>query len=184
MSYQFEAPPIYEDEHLNYHVYFKIYIDNIIKKSKFLTYVGWRDNFSFFDYYSSIIKKIFIIEIWQPHVDKLNKKYSNVEIICKDVCNFDSLIPLNYRDCLLWQQGPEHMKMKQAKNLINQMKKTFSKIIIETPNGLWEQGADGDNIYEAHLSYWYPEDYQELGFSYALFGGATQHDIIIGYWER
>lgn len=184
MSYQFEATPIYEDEHLNHNGSFKKYIDNIIRKSQCITYVGWRNNFSFFDYYYSLVEQIFIIEIWQNHVDQFEKKYYNIEIICNNICNFENLITEKQRDCLLWQQGPEHLEMKQAKNLINQMKKTFSKIIIETPNGQWEQGPDGDNIYETHLSYWYPENYEELGFTYTLFGGTTEHDIIIGYWEK
>ena len=75
------------------------------------------------------------------------------------------------------------MRKLEAKRLISHFKSLFSTIIIETPNGRWDQGPDGDNIYETHLSYWYPCDYCHLGFTFSAYAGTFRQDGLIGYWR-
>ena len=183
MAYKFEAAEhVTCGEKLEFSD-FKTEIDGLVKNSKHITTVGWRvdTGYDLYDYLTNNKDSITIVEIFGPNIACFNlSKYKNVETINDDVRNFESFLSTEQRDCIVWQDGPEHLDMEESKKIIRKFQKDFKSIIIATPNGIYEQGALYGNEAERHLSSWYKNDYEELGFKVKEIGGI----FLIGYWKN
>jgi len=63
----------------------------------------------------------------------------------------------------------EHLPKSEGWKLLEKCEQLSSKyVIMETPNGFVEQGPEFGNPYQRHLSGWFPEDFQGVG--YQVFG--------------
>lgn len=163
---------------------FKSQLDDLVKYSSNITIVGWREDTGTYTIQSMINdkKKINLIEIYKPNCDKIAQSIDSelLKIFNIDVQDFDSFIPLDERELLIWQDGPEHLPIDKSVRLINTMKKTYSKIIIATPKGVFEQGSLYGNEAECHLSSWEIEDYKNIGFNVSVISD----NFLIGYWTK
>lgn len=184
MSYQFEAPANYSDEHLDHQPAFRDRLHSILKNCSNLTYVGWHAGRSFFDFYAPVVPDIHVIEIWRPNAEALQMQFPHLNVHCEDVRQFVRLLPPRVHDCLLWQQGPEHMEKSEVIKLIRQIQSHFTTVILETPNGWRQQDSEGDNPYEAHLSAWRENDFQDLGFDCVSFMGSNRAMALLAMWQK
>jgi hypothetical protein len=105
-------------------------------------------------------------------------------IHCEDIRDFDQFLPPQISDCVIWQQGPEHMEKSEAVKLIRQMQLHFRTIILETPNGWRQQNSEGGNPHEKHRSAWNKEDFQDLGFACITFMGPEHSLALLALWEK
>ena len=157
---------------------------DIVKNSKYITMVGWRIDTGTYTIQSMLNdnKHVHVVEIFPGNCNALNASiyHENLMVHCINVKDFNDHIPLEERDVLIWQDGPEHLKMEESVEVINQIKQTYKSIIIATPKGLFEQGTMYGNTAEQHLSTWEIEDYQNIDFNVSIIG----QNFLIGYWKK
>lgn len=184
MSYQFEAPPCYDDEHLDHQPVFRDRLHGILRDCSNLTYVGWHGGGSFFDFYLPLIEEIHVIEVWRPNLENLRVQFPTLIVHWGDVRHFARFMPPHVCDCVLWQQGPEHMPKREATEVIRQMQLHYAAVILETPNGWRQQDANGNNPYEQHLSAWHEHDFVDLGFDCTTFMGPNRAMALLAVWQK
>ncbi len=62
----------------------------------------------------------------------------------------------------------EHLPKRMGWDLLEKCEALTSRyIILQTPNGFVEQGPEFGNIYQRHLSGWFPQDFAGLGYTVA-----------------
>ena len=149
--------------------------------------VGWRPDSHMwqYDFFKERNCNITLIEIFEPNANAFPKEEYNATVVCDSVENFAQYVNKEEKDknILYWSDGPEHLEMDASKKLLEEAKEYFSLIIIQTPNGVYEQGEMYGNIHESHLSSWYESDYEELGFELdKTHGPAHNFDALIGFW--
>lgn len=139
-----------------------------IKENSNVYIIGWRpdSNMWSYDFFKEKKCNISLIEIFEQNASQFPTDEYDVNVICDSVENFSSYV--NKKDknknILYWADGPEHLEMEISKKLLEEAKKYFYLIIIQTPDGVYEQGEMYGNIHESHLSHWYNSDYEKLGF--------------------
>lgn len=110
------------------------------------------------------------IDIWQPYVDKHNEAEDYRMCWQADILKMD--FPERAYDAVVMFDVLEHLPREKVKamDLFGKMEKCArKKVIFFTPNGyVPNDEVDGDP-YQAHLSAWWPADYQKRG--YEVVGG-------------
>lgn len=180
MAYNFFYPAPGETIYNNRE--FKITIDSIVAKAEHLTFVGWRPDAGL-DLLALLIgncQQSTVIEIHQANATVL-KNYKLCNVICDDVRNFAERLQPEQMEVLIWQDGPERLKMDDSIATLNEAKKYFGAIIIATPDGIFEQSEIHGNKHERRLSSWHKKDYENLGFTVSSL---DQPGFLIGYWTR
>jgi hypothetical protein len=174
--YQFEALPgkekIEDPE-------FKEALDSIVREARCVLTIGWHDG-SGYDLYRWLVengKRVILIEAFWGNVEKFG--CDGVEKIHGDCRDFQSLVGKESRDCVIWQDGPEHMDADQAVRLLKDFQREFKSIIISTPNGEYPQGVMDGNNWEVHRSTWFEANYRALGFQVLAYEAG-----LIGYWRE
>jgi hypothetical protein len=156
-------------------------LDLIVDRSKYITMVGWRPDTGYYTIQKmSEYAEVFVVEIFKNNAAAFKFQDKNVNVINEDITNFEKFIPLEKRETLIWQDGPEHMHMEKSVAIIKSMQKYFKNIIISTPDGLCTQGSLYGNQHEEHLSTWCAQDYINLGFLPQNLG----KQFLIGYWQN
>jgi hypothetical protein len=83
----------------------------------------------------------------------------------------DQLLALNGGekfDVVLLSDLIEHLPKDMGWDILKKCEALTSKyIILQTPYGFMEQGPEFGNIYQRHLSGWFPQDFQGLGYTVA-----------------
>lgn len=158
-----------------------------VKENSNVYTIGWRPDSLFWSYEFFLERNcnVSLIEIFEQNANAFPKEEYNVNVICDSVENFSKYV--NKKDksknILYWSDGPEHLEMEVSKKLLEKAKEYFYLIIIQTPNGVYEQGEMYGNVHESHLSHWYDKDYQELGFKVdTTHGPAHNFDALIGFY--
>jgi hypothetical protein len=73
----------------------------------------------------------------------------------------------------------EHLPKRQGYELLEKCEALTSKfVVVETPNGFTEQGAEFGNEYQRHLSGWFIHDFEGLGYK---VHGTTGTRYLRGY---
>lgn len=172
-------------ENLDHVPEFKTVIDKLVREAKKIVVIGWRwedGSYGLFDYLQGTIKeRIYLMEAWQPNLDRFERQgviklTGNAAAVCSYVPTED------WDSVFLWQDGPEHLCLLDAKRAVRDMIDIGQGVVLATPDpgGPYaDQGALGGNPYEQHRSKWYPEDYRELGLDVASYSPG-----FIGYWAR
>jgi hypothetical protein len=178
MAYKFgrQAPP----ETLDHVPLFKKAIDELVLKSASVVSIGWRydTGYAFYEFLLSKGRSVTMIEIFPPNYEAF--VCPGIKKVCADVRTYRDHVPSNHRGCLVWQDGPEHLPLSEAKSLLSQMQSDFESIILATPNGPHAQGSYLGNPAECHLSTWHKDTYGELGFASVEY--LPQSAGLIGYW--
>jgi len=180
MAYKFGLP---SGETLHHNESFKREIDFLFSTSKNVTFVGWRQDtgLDVFINFLNNFDYINVVEIYNPNAALLSSfKIPKLNVYNEDIRNHESFLKSDDLDCLIWQDGPEHLEMSESIKILNELKTKFKKIIIATPKGEFIQGALYGNESERHLSSWEMEDYENLGFSVSIIGEI----FLIGYWVK
>jgi 2-polyprenyl-3-methyl-5-hydroxy-6-metoxy-1,4-benzoquinol methylase len=101
--------------------------------------------------------KIDGIEIFRDYTNPVWDSYSRV--IIADATKVAATMK-NY-DLVLLLDIIEHFEKQQAIELIQECQKQNRAVIINTPNGKYEQGACFGNVREAHRSFFTKEDFPD-----------------------
>lgn len=159
-------------------------LTNNIRNGSNVFTIGWRSDSQMwpYDLFGEKECNINLIEIFEPNANQFPKDQYNVNVICDSVENFDLYAKKEEKEknILYWADGPEHLEMEVSKKLLEKAKEYFYLIIIQTPNGIYEQGEMYGNVHECHLSHWYEDDYKELGFKVDHF--APWQPSLIGFY--
>ena len=164
---------------------FKLRLDLVVVEARRVIVVGWKPEtgYPFFRWLAKEGKDIILVEAFQHNVESFDEylggRHRVAHKMHMDVRDLLSAVPIEARDCLVWQDGPEHIEMNQAVQLLRQFQESFNSIIIATPNGPYNQGILDGNVWEIHRSTWYAETYKELGFEVADYEAG-----LIGYWRQ
>lgn len=104
-----------------------------------------------------------ILEVFEPNVkDIIARGCREDKITCGNIQDISD-VPEGI-DTLLFWHGPEHLKKEEMLALVPSLENLFPNIIFGMPLGEEPQGAAYDNPYENHISVWYPEDWEKLGY--------------------
>lgn len=120
-----------------------------------------------------------LLEIFKPNLDGLKNNIINNKIL-GDVRIIDKLIKSPY-DVIGWFHGPEHISKSEFITTLPKIMSLCNIFVIGCPYGIWEQGAIHNNPHEVHISHWYPEELEILGFDMYLFGNKPDdHGVMLG----
>lgn len=143
-------------------------LNSKIKSDCNVCIVGWRPDSLLwaYEFFTEQKSNITLIEIFESNARAFPAEKYNTNVICDSVENFDQYFNKEdkNKNILYWSDGPEHLTMDESKKLLEKAKDYFYLIIIQTPDGVHEQGSMYGNDHESHLSTWYETDFQELGF--------------------
>jgi len=68
-------------------------------------------------------------------------------------------------DLVLLYDVIEHLPKKQGYELLEKCEQLTSKyVLLQTPNGFLEQGPENGNEHQRHLSGWFPQEFEGLGY--------------------
>jgi len=192
MAYKFAVQRFESnDETLDHVPEFRDTVNSMIDVATTVNSVGWRPDtgYKLFSYLVARGTRVNVIEIFRPNCDAFAIKNNLLKVYNNDIMDFDKFLPVEDRDILIWQDGPEHLSIDSGKAILVQMQQDFNGIVIATPNGEYPQVNLGGNEAERHLSGWTIPDYEELGFKaveYNHQGPESGHPVdsfLIGYWK-
>jgi 2-polyprenyl-3-methyl-5-hydroxy-6-metoxy-1,4-benzoquinol methylase len=106
--------------------------------------------------------KIDAYEIYKPYINQYELKWIYDKIYNENIMNIINKENILY-DMIFFGDSLEHLKKENGIKLLSFLLPRCKFIIIKTPYN-YPQGQVGDNIYEAHLSNWEPEDFENLFF--------------------
>lgn len=94
-------------------------------------------------------------------------------VVVGDMRDYQTL-GLRKFDCALFIDSIEHLHRGDALTLISRLQEDGVRIVVFAPEGIHQQskGSWGDsNVLQAHLSTWYPRDFNALGFKTEQWAG-------------
>lgn len=106
------------------------------------------------------------VEIWAPYIEKfdLNKYYDEIRV--GDI----RYMELPDADCCIAGDVLEHLNREDTIKTFKKIDKQFKHVIISMPVRLLSDDVFEGNYFEKHLSYWYPEELDEMiGDKYEKF---------------
>lgn len=104
-----------------------------------------------------------ILEIFEHNVaEALKGGCPSNKIQLGDIMDLDNL---KSTDCLLFWHGPEHINKELFKKIIPELEKKYKLLIFGMPLGNEPQGEAYGNPHEIHVSDWYREDWEDIGYT-------------------
>ena len=123
-----------------------------------------------------------ILEIWEPNVEWLRKRFKNV--VKGDVRDVSSL-GLGLFDVVMWWHGPEHVKENEITPILDKLKRMTKKVLVTAnPWGIYESGLQRGNPHESHLSYLYPGFFKKLGWQTNSIGKKDVKGSNLLAWQK
>lgn len=99
--------------------------------------------------YSKLLKpfgyKLDCVEIFEPYIEKYNLISQYNKVFVENILNFD----ISPYDFIILGDVLEHLQIKEAQNLINQIISQNKNCLVAVPYQM-EQGVHEDNLYEIH----------------------------------
>lgn len=131
---------------------------------------GWQKIFDGFK--RNGFKTFEVLEVFDKNVAWLKKQKQWPCIVhygdIRKIDEIDSLIDRRF-DVITFHHGMEHLTKLQAYKTIPKITKRCKIYFAGMPYGKWIQEDIKGNPYERHLSHWYPEELEELGFDVWVF---------------
>lgn len=184
MAYNFGGEP-YADQTLDHAPEFKGELDSTVLQSRSVVYIGWRpqdSGYQFFRWLKSWHRPplTLLVEAHKPNVEAFEPPYENCFKSQGLAEHLLEVVPPWMRDCVVWQDGPEHLRNDVSEQVIRAWKMLgFRTIVLSTPDGWLEQGPLNGNEYERHLGSWTKRDYEALKFRVEKYSAG-----LIGFWRR
>lgn len=120
--------------------------------------------------YCNNIKYSVGVEIFKPYLEESKRKKIHTKYLNKDIkkVNFSE----NSFDAVIMIEVLEHLsKLNGEKILKNAEKWAKKKVIITTPNGFWHQKELDNNLWQSHLSGWFPKDFYQRDYRVSGLSG-------------
>jgi len=127
-----------------------------------------------------ICKTIDCLEIFEPYKAGLLEKGWFDNIFIGDICDG---LPGEY-DLVFWCHGPEHVEYSKLMELLSELPKWAPNVWMACPWGVSKQGVLNDNVYEKHVSYLVPEDFENLGYEVSVSGRRNRKGSNIVAWIK
>ncbi len=185
MAYQFGGPP-HSDQTLDHVPEFKARVDGAVREAKAVVYIGWRPNdsgygfFTWLDHANEFPPLTLVVEAWKLNCDAFELPYANCFKVNDRAEFLFDIVPRWMRDCVVWQDGPEHLTNEASARLIKSWQLLgFKSIVLSTPDGWLEQGPLDGNELERHVGAWTRETYASLRFDVQSYSAG-----LIGLWEK
>ena len=119
------------------------------------------------------------VELFDPYLDKAIKSKRHAEYIKADMLKID--FDDNSFDAVVLLDVVEHFKKEDGLALLEKSKKwARKKVIVNTPNGFFEQAAYDDNVLQRHLSGWEISEFKQWGFSVNGLRGFNWMHLLLG----
>lgn len=124
-----------------------------------------------------------IMEAWQPNVEALRPRFP--KIIQGDIRDLNALKLLPRFDIVMWWHGPEHVEERELPEILTWLHaKAKRYVIVACPWGVYKQGEVKGNPYEKHLSFLYPEFFQNLNWKTSVIGERDVRGSNLIAWKR
>jgi len=176
----------HSDQTLHHVPDFKGELDQAVAGADSVVYIGWRPHDSGYNFFTWLDRVheypplTLLVEAWQPNVDAFQPLYSNCFKTHGRAEELFDLVPLWMRDCVVWQDGPEHLRNDDSERLIRSWQLLgFKVIVLSTPEGWLDQEALNGNEFERHLGAWTKETYASLNFKCQSYSAG-----LIGFWRK
>jgi hypothetical protein len=139
-------------------------------------------------YFSSKIKRVVGIDIFEPSIEKSRAAGIHTEYRKMNVLDLEKEFGPKAFDVVVASDLIEHLEKPDGFKLIEQMEKVAKKkVVIYTPNGFLEQREYDGNKYQVHLSGWEVEEMQKLGYKVYGINGAKWlrgEFAVIKWWPK
>lgn len=113
--------------------------------------------------------EITVLEIWGPNADFCRKWVPVADVVQADVRDVDNC-GLGRFKAVFWWHGPEHVNKSEVAGVLEKLEAIADLVVLGCPWGIYEQGPEGGNPFERHLSYLYSSDFEALGYETATLG--------------
>lgn len=129
--------------------------------------------------------KVAVVEVWPRNAMYIARHIGGVgEVICADVRNLTPL-RLQLFDVVMWWHGPEHVPVQDlAPTLLNLQALARHVVVLASPWGRYEQGAEYGNPYERHHCPLYQPLFGELGYNTSTLGRKDTKGSNLLAWLR
>jgi hypothetical protein len=167
---------------------FKEEVDMTVLCAKSVVYIGWRPQDSGYEFFEWIkwarrdesLPLTLLVEAHRPNVDSFSTPYQTCFKTQGRAEELLELVPPWMRDCVVWQDGPEHLRNDVAERTIRSWQLLgFRTIVLSTPDGWLDQGPLNGNEYERHLGAWTKREYEALKFKVEKYSAG-----LIGFWRK
>lgn len=122
------------------------------------------------------------VDLFKPYIDFCKKKKIYDKYLLCDIRK----LPFKNKtfDVVMSYQVIEHLTKKDALRLVKKMESLAKKIvIISTPVGKTSYHAD-DNHLQFHKSFFYPEEFEKIGYKTIRMGGKGLYDEKSGLFYK
>ena len=133
------------------------------------------------------VKRRIGIEIWEPYIK--GAKFHDCEKIHGDMRKFESLLPPDATDCVMFIDSVEHLTKEEGLDLLRRCQQRFGRILAFIPRGtcVQEEDVTGFGAHEAqtHRSSWEAADLEELGYAVRVYNNyhGAGRDALFGVWQ-
>jgi len=125
------------------------------------------------------------LDAWGPQLVLVAKKQIYDDVVLCDV----RFLPLKDScfDTVLACEVIEHLEKTDGKVLLKELERvSCGKIIVSTPNIVFDQDVVDDNPFQVHKSKWSTNDFRRNGFKvrgvgFGLFGRGTPSFMVMGF---
>lgn len=125
--------------------------------------------------------RLTLLEIFPTNAEYYRSDSRFQEIIEGDIRN----VELSEYDTVFWWHGPEHISISDFEPTVARLEKAARKLVVlGSPWGHYEQGAEYGNCHEAHVAKLFPVDYERLGYQTVTKGKPNQVGSHILAWKH
>ena len=126
--------------------------------------------------------EIDVLEIFPPNVKDLKNIGWIRNVYQGNVLDYK--FPQKY-DVIMFWHGIEHILKFELSNLIEHLKKYANHLIVfACPWGIYYQGKEYGNLWEKHVSHWYPEELKNHGLNIDTLGAADSLESNLLSWLK
>lgn len=112
------------------------------------------------------------VDLFKPYLDNCRRENTHDEFKIADIRKLK--LKNKSFDVVLASQVLEHMSKKQAFVLLKKMEDWSKKwVIISTPIGRAPYHTDDGNLLQRHKTFFYPQEFEKLGYKIIRIGGKT-----------
>ena len=126
-----------------------------------------------------------VLEVWPEYVRQLRRApllWWVAEVLEQDVRNLAELPPDARWDVVVWYHGPEHLTWAEFAAVLPELERRARRLVVlGAPWG--DTRGPGANPYAHHVSFYYEEDWQRLGYTTRTLGPVDEHGGNLLGWK-